>query len=306
MPLRADVSTAGGRLPGMPKYETTHNKRAGIFYGAASGHPIIWNNDWNSLIQKEVLARDQFSRKFMAGSIHAPVPVYADISMNDTNWNSQLKSTYMDLGKWGPATFRHSVPHVVKKGEAEAPSIPQTGRSSEAMSEYAFRHARQQLGKPMTKEYKTRKQRMAESLAVGGEPVAAAVAGAETDAGGHAGKGRAGVPSARRDGGARAHTQRGGGGGEGGAAQERASAAGGAIPLEKLRSSQSDKNKLKVRVHTNTNTHTNTQTNTHTQTHTHTHTHMHARAHARTHAHARAHARAHTHTRTYTHTHTHR
>ena len=38
----------------MPKYETTHNKRAGIFYGAATGHPIIWNNDWHSLIQKEV------------------------------------------------------------------------------------------------------------------------------------------------------------------------------------------------------------------------------------------------------------
>ena len=38
----------------MTKYETTHNKRAGIFYGAATGHPIIWNNDWHSLIQKEV------------------------------------------------------------------------------------------------------------------------------------------------------------------------------------------------------------------------------------------------------------
>ena len=92
-----------------PKHETTNNKRAGFYYGTAIGHPIIWNNDWNSLIQKEVLARDNFSRKYVAGEIHAPVPVYKDVSMNDANWNSQLKSTYMDLGKWGPATFRHSV-----------------------------------------------------------------------------------------------------------------------------------------------------------------------------------------------------
>jgi hypothetical protein len=65
-----------------------------------------------------VLARDNFSRKFMAGGIHAPVPVYKDVSMDDANWNSQLRSTYMDLGRWGPGTFRHSVPHVVKKSEA--------------------------------------------------------------------------------------------------------------------------------------------------------------------------------------------
>ena len=46
------------------------------------------------------------------------MPVYKDVSMDDANWNSQLRSTYMDLGKWGPGTFRHSVPHVVKKREA--------------------------------------------------------------------------------------------------------------------------------------------------------------------------------------------
>jgi hypothetical protein len=37
--------------------ETTHNKRAGIFYGPSDGHPIIWNNDWNNLIQRETAAR---------------------------------------------------------------------------------------------------------------------------------------------------------------------------------------------------------------------------------------------------------
>ena len=118
------------------------NKRAGIYYGPATGHPIQWNNDWKDLIQKEVNTRDNFSRKFLSGSIKAPQPVYADVSMDETNWNSQLKSTYSDLGKWGPATFRHSVPHVVKKREAEAPSIPQTGANSEVMSEYAYRHVR--------------------------------------------------------------------------------------------------------------------------------------------------------------------
>ena len=35
-----------------------------------------------------------FLRKYVAGEIHAPVPVYKDVSMNDANWNSQLKSTY--------------------------------------------------------------------------------------------------------------------------------------------------------------------------------------------------------------------
>jgi hypothetical protein len=39
------------------KLETTQNKRAGIFYGPSDGHPIIWNNDWNNLIQREVAAR---------------------------------------------------------------------------------------------------------------------------------------------------------------------------------------------------------------------------------------------------------
>ena len=117
------------------------------------------NNDWNSLIQKEVLARDNFSRKFVAGDIHAPVPVYKDVSMDDANWNSQLRSTYADLGKWGPTTFRKNVPHVVAKKEAEDPSVPPTGAPSEVLSEIAFRHARYQLGKPMTDSYKTRKER---------------------------------------------------------------------------------------------------------------------------------------------------
>jgi hypothetical protein len=129
-------------MPAKKKYETTHNKRAGIFYGPATGHPIIWNNDWNSLIQKEVLARDNFSRNFVAGKISAPVPVYKDISINEANWNYLLKSTYMDLGKWGSSTFRQSVPHVVGKKEAENPSVPPTGAPSEVMSEYAYRHVR--------------------------------------------------------------------------------------------------------------------------------------------------------------------
>jgi hypothetical protein len=44
-------------------------------------------------------ARDNFSRKFLAGQIGAPLPVYADVSMNDANWNAMLKSTYEDLGQ---------------------------------------------------------------------------------------------------------------------------------------------------------------------------------------------------------------
>ena len=155
------------------KYETTHNKRSGIFYGAASGHPIIWNNDWHSLIQKEVLARDNFSRDLMAGKLHAPVPVYKDVSIDNTNWNMLLKSTYMDLGKWGGNTFRQNVPHIVGKKEAENPSVPPTGAPSEAMSEYAYRHARQQLGKTMIEPYKSRAERGATK-----PPTAAAAAAA--------------------------------------------------------------------------------------------------------------------------------
>jgi hypothetical protein len=139
------------------KFEVSWNKRAGIFYGPATGHPIQWNKDWNDLITKEVslepfsfllvpakvvdtsgatalmsmvqksngvffnvralagafarslshihththqsTARDNFSRKFLAGQIGAPLPVYADVSMNDANWNAMLKSTYEDLGQ---------------------------------------------------------------------------------------------------------------------------------------------------------------------------------------------------------------
>jgi len=36
------------------KFEASWNKRAGIFYGPATGHPIQWNKDWNDLITKEV------------------------------------------------------------------------------------------------------------------------------------------------------------------------------------------------------------------------------------------------------------
>lgn len=36
------------------KFEASWNKRAGIFYGPATGHPIQWNKDWNDLIGKEV------------------------------------------------------------------------------------------------------------------------------------------------------------------------------------------------------------------------------------------------------------
>ena len=130
------------------KFEASWNKRAGIFYGPATGHPIQWNKDWNDLIGKEVnvlqkshgvcqtrsrarwrvrslalslslagafarslarshmhtpthqsTARDNFSRKFLAGQIGAPLPVYADVSMNDANWNAMLKSTYEELGQ---------------------------------------------------------------------------------------------------------------------------------------------------------------------------------------------------------------
>jgi len=127
--------------------QQTHNKRAGFFYGSSDGHPIVWNNDWNSLIHKEVAARDEFSRKYMTGKIRLQPPVYADISMDNANWNSLLRSTYSDLGRWGDETFRESVPHKVLKKEAELPSLPGTPERTERLSEFAYKHARFQLGK---------------------------------------------------------------------------------------------------------------------------------------------------------------
>eukprot|EP00960_Hanusia_phi_P024659 726730-Hanusia_phi.AAC.1 len=88
--------------------QQTHNKRAGFFYGSSDGHPIVWNNDWNSLIHKEVAARDEFSRKYMTGKIRLQPPVYADISMDNANWNSLLRSTYSDLGRWGDEVRRRN------------------------------------------------------------------------------------------------------------------------------------------------------------------------------------------------------
>uniref|UniRef100_A0A7S4KFX7 Uncharacterized protein n=2 Tax=Guillardia theta TaxID=55529 RepID=A0A7S4KFX7_GUITH len=135
----------------------TINKRSGFFYGSSDGHPIVWNNDWNSLIQKEVAARDEFSRKFMTGKIRPQPPVYADISMDNTNWNSLLRSTYSDLGRWGDETFRESVPHKVLKKEAELPSLPGTPERTDRLSEFAYKHARFQLGKHVNQDMLTSK-----------------------------------------------------------------------------------------------------------------------------------------------------
>eukprot|EP00282_Hemiselmis_andersenii_P017774 CAMPEP_0114158854 /NCGR_PEP_ID=MMETSP0043_2-20121206/27455_1 /TAXON_ID=464988 /ORGANISM="Hemiselmis andersenii, Strain CCMP644" /LENGTH=125 /DNA_ID=CAMNT_0001254673 /DNA_START=111 /DNA_END=485 /DNA_ORIENTATION=- len=122
----------------MPKLEQTHNKRAGIFYGSPDGHPIIWNNDWNSLIQKEVLARDTFSRKYLDGELKVEKATFANPVRGESR---EWRSTYADLGEWGQKTFRLNVPHKVSKTDVELPSVPPTGAGSRAMSEYAYRHA---------------------------------------------------------------------------------------------------------------------------------------------------------------------
>ena len=43
------------------------NKRAGIYYGSSDGHPIVWANDWQALIHKELLARETFTRAYLGG-----------------------------------------------------------------------------------------------------------------------------------------------------------------------------------------------------------------------------------------------
>lgn len=65
----------------------------------------------------------------------------------------EWKSTYADLGEWGPTTFRKNVPHKVSKTDVELPSIPPSRAGSRAMSEYAYRHANFQLGKTIQEPY---------------------------------------------------------------------------------------------------------------------------------------------------------
>mmetsp|Transcript_7545 Transcript_7545/g.17391 ORF Transcript_7545/g.17391 Transcript_7545/m.17391 type:complete len:121 (+) Transcript_7545:83-445(+) len=116
------------------------NKRAGIFYGSSDGHPIVWNNDWHSLIQKEVKARDVFTRAFLGGTIKVSKPAFTAIG--DDGNAAHWASSYSDLGQWGPKTFRQTIPHHVSKIDAELPSVPPTAAGSDIMSEMAYRHAR--------------------------------------------------------------------------------------------------------------------------------------------------------------------
>ena len=58
------------------------------------------------------MCRDTFSRKYMEGTLEIENPTFVNKKRGESR---EWRSTYTDLGEWGPKTFRRFVPHKVSK-----------------------------------------------------------------------------------------------------------------------------------------------------------------------------------------------